>query len=161
MVIGFSQRVRTVCECDALEGEDSIPIDIDVATQRLAEREHPMLFRLHVSTSTAIVDSRFDVTNPPLDFCFGIRLHPDGPIQEEFDLKPLVATIPPLRAEIIDDLVPEDEECFTIRIFPVDVPGRRELFDCNEDEDGTTEFFCETTICIIDNDGRLSSKFVP
>ena len=151
MVIGFTQRTGTVCECDALEGENLIPIDTEVATMRTAEREYPMVFRLQVSTSTAIVDSRCDITNPLLDACFSIKLHPDGRIQEEFDLEPLVATIPPLPAEIMDDLRLEEEECFTMRIFPVYVYGRRELFHCNEDEDGATSFFCETTICIEDN----------
>ena len=160
MVIGFSQRVRTVCECDALEGNDLIPIDIDVATERLAEREHPMVFRLQ-SGSTAIVEPLNNVQNLLYDALFGIIVEHGDPIQEEFDLASLETIIQSRSVEIRDDLRPEGEECFTIRIFPVDVPGRHELFDCNEDEDGETNYFCEATICIADDDGRFSSKFLP
>ena len=160
MIIGFSQRVRTVCECDTLKGEDLFSIDIDVATQRLAEREHPMAFHLQ-SGGTAIVEPGNDVQNTLFDAFVGIRLQPDTPIQQEFDLEHLKTTIPSLSVPIRDDLRPEGKECSTIRIFPVDVPGRHELFDCNEDEDADTNYFCETTICIADDDGRFSSKFLP
>ena len=156
MVIGFTQRVQTVCENETLPGEDFIPIEIDVATLRTVEREHPMVFRLQ-SGGTAIVEPGGSLENPLLDAIFGTRdsSYSEAPIQEEFDLERLVAVIPSLPVDIRNDLKPEDEECFTIRIFPVDVPGRRELFDCNEDEDSATNFFCETTICICDDDGMF------
>ena len=113
-----------------------------------------MVFRLQ-SGGTAIVEPGGSLENTLLDAVFGTRDPSDSeaPIQEEFDLERLVAVIPSLPADIRDDKRPEDEDCFTIRIFPVDVPGRRELFDCYEDEDGVTDFFCETTICICDGDG--------
>ena len=152
MVIGFTQRIRTVSESDVSEGEDLISIDINVATQRLAEREHTMVFRIQ-SGGTPIVEPGNDIQNQFFDALFGIRLEPDAPIQEEFDLERLAATIPSLPAAIRDELTPEDEECFTIRIFPVDVPGRRELFHYNEDILSAINFFCETTICVLDNDG--------
>ena len=143
-----------MCENEALPGEDFFSTDIGVATLKTSEREHPMVFHLQ-SDGTAIVEPRGSQENPLLDAVFGIRDAFDdyAPIQEEFDLERLVAVIPSLPVEIRDDLRPEDEDCFTIRIFPVDVPGRRELFDCNEDEDGATNFFCKTTICIKDDDG--------
>ena len=158
MVIGFTQRIQTVCENEALPGEDLISIEIGVATLRTAEREHPMVFRLQ-SDGTAIVEPGNDIQNQLLDALFGIRPESDAPIQEEFDLEPLVAVIPSLPVDIRNDLRPEKEECFTIRIFPVDVPGRRELFDCNEDEEGATNFFCETTICICDDEGRFMKQY--
>ena len=156
MVIGFTQRIRTVFENEALPGEEFISIDIGIVTLRTAEREHPMVFRLQ-SGGTAIVEPGGSLENPLLDAVFGTRDDDDddAPIQVEIDLKRLVAVIPPLPVEIRNDLRPEDEECFTIRIFPVDDLGRRELFTCNEDEDGTTDFFCETTICIEDKDSKL------
>ena len=143
-------------EDETLPGEDFISIDIGVATLRTAEREHPMVFHLQ-SGGTAIVEPRGSQENPLLDAVFGTRDEndDDAPIQVEIDLKRLVAVIPPLLVEIRNDLRPEDEECFTIRIFPVNVPGRRELFICNEDEDGATNFFCKTTICIEDKDSKL------
>ena len=39
--------------------------------------------------------------------------------------------------------------------LPVDVPGRRELFTCNEDDSGAINYFCQTEICIEDDDGRF------
>ena len=152
MVIGFTQRVRTVSESDVPEGGELLSIDINVATQRLAEREHPMVFIVQ-SGGTAIVEPMNDIQTLLYDALFGIRVEPDAPIQEEFDLERLTATIPSLPALLRDEFRPEDEECFTIRIFPIDVPGRRQLFDCNEDDLMAINFFCETTICILDNDG--------
>ena len=149
MVIGFAQRIRTVFENDVVESEFTT-IGIDVATQRAAEREHPMIFRLW-SSSRAIVESGDDLTIPLLDAAFGIRTN--GHIQQEFRLQPLQDTIPPLLVKIIDDFRAESEECFAIRIFQVNVPGRRELFFCNEDDSEATSFFCETTICIQDEGG--------
>ena len=157
MLIGFTQRFRTVSESSSLEGEDLFTIHIDVATPTTAEREHPMIFRLQPS-GTAIVEPGNDIQNHLFDAIFGNRLY-HGPIQEEFNLEHLVTTIPPLQAQIRDDLRPEEEECFTIRIFPLDIPGRRELFDCNEGDSDATNYFCETTICILDDDGRCSRIF--
>ena len=111
MVVGFTQRIRTVSESDAPEGEDIFTIEIPVATLRIAEKEHPMLFRLQKSSSTAIVGPRGDLENNPLlDAAFGNRTEHGAPIHEEFDLQPLQATIPPLTVDIRDDLRPEDEE---------------------------------------------------
>ena len=154
MVIGFRERFTNASEDDVPEGEDLLDINIGVATLRTAEREHPMVFRLQ-SGGTAIVEPVDDIQNLLFDALFGIRLEPDAPIQEAFDLDRLVADIPSLLSQIRDDLIPEEEECFTIRIFPVDVPGRRELFICNDTDSEDGDFFCETTICIRDNDGRF------
>ena len=156
MVIGFTQRRQTVAESDVLEGEDFIDFEIPVATLITAEREHPMDFRLQ-SGGTAIVEPRDDRTNLLLDAVFGSRAKvPTDPIEDFFILLPPPNDmLPPLIAEVRNDLRPEDEECFTIRIFPVDVPGRRELFVCYEDDDEQDNFFCETTICIEDDDGRI------
>ena len=111
-----------------------------------------MVFRIQ-SGGTAIVEPMNDIQTPLFDALFGTRLQPGAPIQIEFDLERLVAIIPSLPAQIREDFRPEDEECFTIRIFPIDVPGRLQLFDCNEDDTSAINFFCETTICILDNDG--------
>ena len=159
MVIGFTQRIQTVCEDEALPGDDFFSIEIGVATLRTAEREHPMVFRLQ-SGGTAIVEPVGSLENPLLDAVFGTRDDDDAPIQVEFDLERLVDVIPPLPVDIRNDLKAEDEECFKIRVFPVDVPGRRELFDCKEDEDGADNFFCETTICICDDDGMFVMQYI-
>ena len=152
MMIGFTKRVSTVPESDALEGEDLVPIDIDVAILRLAEREHLILFRLQ-SGGTAIVDPDNDRVNAFFDATFGTRDTPENPLETYQRLAPFENNLASLAACIRNDLRPEDEECFTIRIFPVSVPGRQELFSCNEDNSGSTNFFCEITICIEDDDG--------
>ena len=66
-------------------------------------------------------------------------------------------TVQPMGTFIRNDFNPEGIECYTLRIFPVGVPGRRELFTCNEFEDGVgaDNCFCEHTICIEDDDGEF------
>ena len=63
-------------------------------------------------------------------------------------------TVSPLLTVIRNDFIPEEKKCFTIGIFPVDIPGRRELFTCNEDSAGTDSYYFEHTICIEDDDGK-------
>ena len=84
------------------------------------------------------------------DAQFGSRLKSDDPITVKDDLRP---GMDQLMIGIINDLIPEERECFTIHTFPVDVPGRRELFTCNEDDVGEKNYSCEHTICICDDDG--------
>ena len=54
MIIGFTERRRTVSEGGALPGLDIFPLPIPLATLRTAEREHPMNIRLF--GSSAIVE---------------------------------------------------------------------------------------------------------
>ena len=149
IAVGFTQRVRTVSE-----NSDNFTINIDIATLSVSEREQKMIFRLE-SGGTAIVEPFNNDTNPLLDALFGSRFDPHGPLEEWFSLEPLKDSIPPLRVSIIADFRAEAEECFTIRLIPVNVPGHRELFSCNEDSSREDTYFCETTICI---DGRFSGN---
>ena len=155
MIIGFTERRRTVSEGGALSGLDTF-LPIPLATLRTAEREHPMNIRLQVSSSTAIVEPMGRVVNQLYDATFGTRdRYYNDPIEVFFVLDALEDTIRSEATFIRDDLRPEDEECFTIRVIPVDVPGRRELFTCNEDDSGAINYFCQTEICIEDDDGRF------
>ena len=149
MIIGFSQRRSTVSEGNA-EG-----VPIGMATLRTAEREHPMNIRLQVSSSTAIVEPIGAVVNQLFDAIFGTRDRSNDPIEEFFVLEALDDAIPSIITFIRDDLRLEDEDCFTLRVIPVDVTGRRELFTCNEDDSGAINYFCQTEICIEDDDGRV------
>ena len=158
MVIGFTHRFHTVSESNALDGEDFFTVEIPVATLRRAERVHTMIFRLQGSDSTAIVEPTDRPEDPLLDVVFGIGSEYYDTISEEFDLARLENIIPSLPAQIRNDLRPEDEECFTIRIFPINVLGYRELFSCNEDNEGAASYFCKTTICIEDDDGRFVAQ---
>ena len=157
MIIGFTTRTVYVSENDAEPGIDMFPLSIEVATVRTAEREHPMIFRFQRASSSAIVEPIGAVVNPLFDATFGTREREDDPIVVFFVVDVVEDIIPPLTAFIRDDLRPEDEECFTIRIFPVDVPGRHELFTCNEDDSGESSYFCQHTICIMDDDGRFAT----
>ena len=65
MIIGFTERRRTVSEGDALPGEDTFQLPMPLATLRTAEREHPMDIRLF--GSSAIVEPIADVVNPLYD----------------------------------------------------------------------------------------------
>ena len=152
MVIGFTERSQTVSEGMTEPGFDVWLLPINVATLRTAEREHPMVFRLQEASNTAIVEPIGAVEDPHYDATFGFG----EPIEVFFVLDALEDTINSRTAFIRDDRRLEDVECFTIRIFPVDVPGRRELFACNEDDSGEDNYFCQHTICILDDDGRFA-----
>ena len=153
MIIGFTQRIRTVSE-GQVPGVDLFQLQINVESVRTAEREHPMVFRLQEASTNATIETLV-ASRPVFDATFGLRANPDDPIQESRDLAPGENTSVPLLTAIRNDLIPEDLECYTIRIFPVDVPGRRELFECNEDAAMANNYFCKHTICIVDDDGEI------
>ena len=152
-IIGFTQRNRTVSEDDP--AAELFQITIDLATQRTTEREHAMTIRVLESSGTAIVEPLLSQTNPNYDALFGSRDAPGEPVRQVVIVPPGASTIPPLLAVIRNNFRPEDVECFTLSIFPDDVPGRRELFMCNEDDCGMDNYFCRHTICITDHDGEL------
>ena len=152
MVIGFTQRIRTVSE--GQEGAvDLFQLQINVSSLRSAERVHPMVFRILESRTNATVET-LTPSSIIYDATFGNRDNPDDPIEFSWDLNPGERTVSQLLTAIRNDFIPEERKCFTIGIFPVDIPGRRELFTCNEDIAGADSYFCEHTICIEDDDGR-------
>ena len=153
MIIGFTTRFRTASE-GQVSGVDIFQLEINVTSVRTAEVEHPMVFRLQKSVTNATIDTHI-ASSPVFDATFGHRQNLNDSIEEFRELKPGFLTVqPPLLANIRNDFYPEDKECFTIRIFPVDVPGRRELFMCNEDVVGADNYFCEHTICIENDDSE-------
>ena len=158
MLIGYTKRIKTVSE--GQEGSvDYFALLFTVSSLRSAEREHPIGFRLLESSTNATVETLKPASNM-FDATFGGRANLDGPIRTYRDLLPGERTISsPLLTLIINDLIPEEIECYTIRIVPVDVPGRRELFTCNEDSEGADSYFCEHTIRIEDDDGKCYSLF--
>ena len=154
MIIGFTSRTVYVPENNVELGFDVWLLTIEVATVRT---EHPMILRVQGASSSAIVEPIGDVVNQLYDATFGTRNNTGDPIEEFFILEALEDTIDNRIAFIRDDRIPEDRECFTIRIFIVDVPGRRELFTCNEDDSGADNYFCQTEICIEDDDGKFAT----
>ena len=154
MIIGFTERLRSVSESMAPPGEDTFSLRIGVAIFRTAEREHPMDFILQVSSTSANVEPIGGHIDQLFDAIFGTRQYSiDDPIEEFVILESMDDTIQPLITFIRNDLTVEDQECFTIRVFPLDIPGRRELFACYEDVIGATNYFCLTKVCIEDDDG--------
>ena len=153
MIIGFTSRSQTVSEGDAPLGSDFNTVVIDVATKRISERIHVIVFRHLESASTAIVQSNVIVRDPLFDALFGNE--DNDPLEESFPLLPGESEIPSRVTEVLNDFRPEDDECYTIGIFPADITGARELFTCNDDDDMADGFFCLHTICILDDDGRL------
>ena len=150
MIVGFTQRTTTVSE-DAGLSEDLYRVNIGVSTLRTTESELDISFLHLESISTATISSVVDIT-PTADAAFGFRDSPSQSLREFYRLAPGTSTISPLTAFIIDDLVPENDECFTIRINLVsNSPGERQpQATCSDD----VNFFCEHTICILDNDSR-------
>lgn len=121
---------------------------IDVTAARKANRDYEMVF-VHDSNSTATVEP-ISPQNINFDVKFGHHDRPSDPLQERHILKKGMDSIdPPLRVEIRDDVIPEEEEeCFTIRI-----EFNGSIFMCNDDDTGAMNFFCKHTICIEDDDG--------
>ena len=154
MIIGFTSRSRTVSEGDAPEGSDFNVLRIGVATERTSERRHTIVFRHLESRSTAIVESNAAAQlNPLFDALFGNE--DNDPIEERFPLEPGRDVIPSRATSVRNDFRIEDDECYTIGIFNTDIdsgPGGFELFSCNDEEDAT-EYFCDHTICITNDDG--------
>ena len=152
MVIGFTERRRTVSE-GLVPGVDEFPLAIDIATLRVSEREHRMLYRV-LSSGTARVVSFDFFDNFDYDARFG-AVQAD-PLEQEDQLLPGRSLIDqPLSTAIRNDFRIEAEECYSIRIFPILIPGLREVFMCNDDDTNPTNYFCTHTICIQNDDGKV------
>ena len=153
MVIGFTEERQCIPE-DLIPGVDSFPVFINLATLRVSERVRGMLFRLLASGAATVVSfASFFATD--FDARFGGQ--EGDPIEEMDFLDPGEDTVRPRRTQIINDFIPEDEECFTIQISPIDNPGRY-FFICNFVDMSTsppTNYSCEHTICIKDDDGKI------
>ena len=131
--------------------EDTFDISIGVDTLRISEKEIPIVFILHDDRSTAAV-SPYNNISPQSDALFGSRNELVDPVIEYYDLIPN-EQIPPIMATVIDDFRIEPIECFIIRINFRHFDGQREpLATCNDDG---TSFFCEHTVCIEDDDGKI------
>ena len=150
MVIGFTERIRTVSESEVY-GVDLFQLYISVATLRVSEREYGMLYRI-LSSSTATVVS-FNARGHHFDARFGTVT-----LEETHYLYPGSSIIRPLVTAIRNDFEPEDEECYSIYVSPVEISGLRELIMCDYVDTSSNvqrNFFCEHTICIEDDDGKI------
>ena len=147
MVIGFEIRDQTVSESQAPPGMDRFPIRINIMSERGSELDYEVPLR-HVDTFGEATLEGLQPTTLVFDALFG-----DGDPLEETQI--LFAGDQQLQIPtfIIDDFRPENQECFSLRVFVTDTGGNvRTNFMCNEDGAGDG-FFCLHTICIIDDDG--------
>ena len=163
-IIGFSQRRQTVSEAGSPQSGDLFPIIIPVNAVRPAEMDTDLLFRVVDTLSNATVDAVDNQVDFLFDALFGVRFE-DEFLEEQRAL--LIGTSelsPPLTAFIRKDFRLEEQECFTIEILPLEVTfgsgenGEFQTFSCNEDGVNAVDNFCFHTICIEDDDGKLSSK---
>ena len=159
MIIGFTERRRTLSEGIVPEGEDEFRLTYPVAALRTSERDHVMTFRLLEGISTATVNTREELSDNDVlrnnDAVFGEEREEDDPIEVSLTLPLGNTTLPQdLTTYIRNDFDPEGDECYTVRVFADGVPGVRQLFTCNS-EANATNYFCEHEICIIDDDGKI------
>lgn len=151
ILIGFSQRVYTISEAGLREPDEGHVLLIDVHAQNTADRDYEVLLRILTANSTATVEGQ-DVfkAGPHFDAVFGVRLSEDEPIQEIRELPNGSAVLrTPLLIQIVNDFIPEDEECFIIQLSSY---GENN-FTCNDDDVNEVDYFCFHTICIEDDDG--------
>ena len=159
MIIGFTERQRTVSEGIVPQGDDEFRLTYDVAAMRISERDHLMTFRLLEDISTATVNTRQELQDAYFllinDAVFGQERVRNDPIEVSLIL-PLGRTtlLQELPTFIRGDFVPEDDECYTVRVFADNVPGVRQFFSCNS-EANATNYFCEHEICIKNDDGKV------
>ena len=157
MIIGFTQRRRTVLESDAPLGADTFPITLDVRSLRMSEREYEVLFRV-LETGNATVEAfnvQFQVN---YDALFGTRSTAQDPIVDSRLLAVGNLQVTALITQVRNDVRPEEPlKCYDIRILSPDVDPEEAVrcipFTCNEDEDNPVNYFCVSTTCIIDDDG--------
>ena len=150
MILGFNESRQTISEAEAPPEEEFINVEVLITSLRRSEIAYPFGVR-SVIEGQPIIEPVGDIQNPMFDGQFGIR--EQGTINNLVFLEVLTVNttmLPALLVIIRDDILPEDEECFELSIFPVNPPEGVENFMCNTAGDG---FFCEHTICIEDDDG--------
>ena len=136
--------------------------NIDVHSKITSEVEYTIGFR-HIRQGAVATVETDDLSDPifdtDFDARFGDRPNPNNaedPLETTRIL--VVGHLVPLRqlrTTIFPDLRKEEDECYIINIFIIDtVTGAgRVNYECNENEDNPEDFFCDHTICILDDDG--------
>ena len=157
MVIGFRTAMTTV-------NETLGSIIIDVHSRITSEVEYTIGFR-HIrqrAEGIATVETEAGpIFNTDYDARFGHRPNPNNPSD------PLETThilnvgtdelgiYRELRTTIFPDVHPEEDECYVINIFLIDTVtgGGRANYKCNDNTNNPDDFFCDHTVCILDDDG--------
>ena len=149
MILGFGERRQTVSEAEALLGEEFINRQIFITSSRISEVQYTVGVR-YVIGGQPIIEPVDNPQNPQLDGFFGNREEDTVNNLVYFErLHVATSRLPALTVTIRDDILPEEEECFELSIFPVN-PQEMINFMCNVAGD---EFLCIHEICIEDDDG--------
>ena len=135
---------------------------IDVHSRVTSEVEYTIGFRYIQQGAGATVETD-DISDPifdnDFDAKFGDRSNPniEGDHLETTRILQVGHFEPlrPLTTTIFSDVRLEGDECYIINIFIIDTVagGGRFNYDCNENEDNPDDFFCDHTVCILDDDG--------
>ena len=142
-----------------IRNETLSTFNIDVHSRITSEVEYEIHFR-HIQSRNlpeATVETNHishPMFRPFPDVLFGSRADPNNPLDpleaqrtlEKGRLEPLG----PRFATILSDLRVEPNECFSLYIL---TSGERTDFSCNDNADNPDDFFCDHTVCILDNDG--------
>ena len=147
MIIGFSQRRQFISESYGASFDGMTIIKITVHSLGVSERDYEVLFRI-LETGNASIEANNVEFYAPIDALFGTRETVEHLIVIEEIRQLYIGSLNlTLNTTVLNDNVPEDVECYEIRIF------RSQAFLCNEDNTFPEDFFCEHTICIEDDDG--------
>ena len=119
MILGFGKRRQTVSEAEAPFGEELINVEVLITSLRRSEIAYPVGVR-SVIEGQPIIEPSGAILNPMLDGLFGNR--EEDTINNLLFMEVLIVNttmLPALQVTIRDNLLPEDEECFDLSIFPV------------------------------------------
>ena len=135
---------------------------IDVHSRITSEVEYTIGFR-HIQVGAVATVETGDFLDPifdtDFDATFGDRPNPNDagdPLETSRILQVgRLEPLRPLRTVIFPDIRLEEDECYIISIFIIDTEtgGGRVNYDCNENANNPEDFFCDHTICILNDDG--------
>ena len=136
--------------------------NIDVHSKITSEVVYTIGFRHIRQGAVATVetsDSIDPIFDTDFDARFGDRLNPSNP-EDPLETTRLLQVgrlepLRPLTTTIFPDFRLEGDECYTINIFIIDTEtgDGRFNYECNANDNNPDDFFCDHTVCILDDDG--------
>ena len=146
MIIGFRTRITYL-------NETSGSFPIEVHSKIVSEVEYTIDFIYRELNATVVADLEIGALNH--DARFGRRQEiTEDLVTDRILERDQNTPQTDLSVLIVPDVLPEGTECFIINIDIRDTdPGEgRDNFECNDAIDAE-DFFCDNTVCILDNDG--------
>ena len=121
-------------------------------------RESDILYTLIISMTDGTAEvTATDNRIGSWDVAFGSRYYISNLLAFLYDLNPGETEIPHIWPNIMNDIHPEDNETFTLKVSPRRFGGIRHNFECYDDGETPVEgnFFCSHTVTIVDEDGQF------